>query len=341
MNILLTSVGRRGYLVDYFKETFKSERLVFAANSEFTYSMNQADGYLITPLIYENSYVDTIIQFCKSNNISVVLSLFDIDLYVLAKHERDFIENNIELILAPEKSIEVCNDKWKTFEFLSDLGVSTPDTYLNVTDALEAVGNGRLNFPVILKPRWGMASMGIYIADDEDELRVLYKKSCNDIFKSYLKYESEITKEQPVIIQELLVGKEYGIDVINDLDLNYFDSLAKEKVRMRAGETDLGLTVSNKPFDKIARVLAREINHKGILSVDAFIVNDKVFITEMNCRISGHYPISHAVGFDFTHLLKSWLNNTELDYKKVQFEEGIYVCKELSIKRLGKTAEST
>lgn len=180
----------------------------------------------------------------------------------------------------------------------------------------------------------GMASMGIYIADDEDELKVFYKKSHKDIFNSYLKYESEITKESPIIIQEFLVGKEFGIDVVNDLQHQYVNCFVKQKVRMRAGETDLGLTVNNKPFEEISRVLAEKIGHKGILSVDCFDVNGDIYVTEMNCRISGHYPISHAVGFDFTKLLKVWLDNEKATSDLIEFEENVYVCKELSIKRL-------
>lgn len=334
MNILLTSVGRRGYLVDYFKETFDGERKIFTGNSELTYAMKQSDGYIITPLIYQDNYIDTIIDFCKKENISIVLSLFDIDLLVLAKNENKFIDNGIRLVLAPAKSIEICNDKWMTYKFLVENNIKTPKTYLDINKVQQAIDNGDLSYPVILKPRWGMASMGIYIADDADELRVLYNKSYKDIFNSYLRYESEMTEEFPILIQEVLIGKEYGVDVINDFNCNYITCLAKEKVRMRAGETDLGLTVKNKPFEEISKILANKISHKGILSVDFFSVDEDIYVTEMNCRISGHYPISHAVGFDFTKLIKSWLNNDDIDPEFLHFEENVYVCKELLIKRL-------
>ena len=334
MNILLTSVGRRGYLVDYFKEGFLKNRLIYTANSELTNTMKRSDGYLITPLIYEDSYIDTIITFCKKNDISIILSLFDIDLYILAKNEHLFLENGITLLLAPEKKVEVCNDKWETYHFLKSLDIATPKTYLNPSDALLAINSGELNFPLIIKPRWGMASMGIYIVDDEAELEVLYKKSCKDVFKSYLKYESALTEDAPIIIQELLIGDEYGVDVINDLNADYYTCLAKQKVRMRAGETDLGLTVESTPFEKIAKTLGENINHKGVLSVDCFLVNGEVFVTEMNCRISGHYPISHVAGFKFPELLRSWLDSVPVNKEDVAFETGVYVSKELQIKRL-------
>lgn len=334
MNILLTSVGRRGYLVNYFKEAFNGERKIFTSNSELTYTMKLSDGYFVSPLIYSEEYVDSIINYCKSNDISVVISLFDIDLLVLSKNEAKLKENGIDLILAPEESVFICNDKWESFNFFKKLGLKTPKTFLSVESALKAIEENQLSYPLIIKPRWGMASLGIFIADNENELKVLYDKSSKEVFSSYLKFESSLTQEAPVLIQELLVGKEYGLDVINDLDRDFFTCLAKEKVRMRAGETDLGLTVSSLPFNNVASTLSKEIKHRGILSVDVFLVNDEVYLTEMNCRISGHYPISHAVGFNFPKLLKAWLNNEKPSDDSISFEENVYVCKELSIKRL-------
>tara|TARA_A100001015_G_C14832352_1_gene649076 strand:- start:357 stop:584 length:228 start_codon:yes stop_codon:yes gene_type:complete len=67
------------------------------------------------------------------------LSLFDIDLYVLAKNESKLKNHGIILILAPEKAVEICNDKWATFKFLQNLDLNTPKTFLKINDTLEAI----------------------------------------------------------------------------------------------------------------------------------------------------------------------------------------------------------
>ncbi|WP_157828271.1 ATP-grasp domain-containing protein [Paraglaciecola sp. MB-3u-78] len=236
MNILLTSVGRRSYLVDYFLEAVLDTDQIHCCNSEYTTSVARGDGYFLSPLIYSPDYVDSIIRYCKERDITAVLSLFDIDLLVLSKNEQKFKNNGIELILAPYESVYLCNDKWKTFEFLKEVGLKTPRTYLSVGDALQAIESSELEYPLVIKPRWGMASMGLYFADNENELKVLFEKSKKDVFSSYLKYESELTKESSIIIQEKLIGAEYGVDVVNTLDSEYFETLAKQKVTMRAGE---------------------------------------------------------------------------------------------------------
>ena len=55
-NILLTSAGRRTYLIEYFKEAVAGEGRVHAANSQICPAFAAADQWVITPLIYDENY---------------------------------------------------------------------------------------------------------------------------------------------------------------------------------------------------------------------------------------------------------------------------------------------
>ncbi len=58
MNILLTCVGRRDYLVDYFKQALNGRGQVFAANTYAeTAGMAVADKRFIVPPVSDKSYV--------------------------------------------------------------------------------------------------------------------------------------------------------------------------------------------------------------------------------------------------------------------------------------------
>jgi len=329
MNILLTSVGRRSYLIKYFKEALGDLGKIYASNSVKSIATQEADDYLITPLIYDDNYIPVIIDFCIKNNITAVMSVFDIDLLVLSKNASIFEENGIRLILADQKAIEICNDKWETFLFLKKNNIKTPKSYLSVDDVLKSIENSEISYPVVIKPRWGMASLGIYMVDNEDELRVLSKKCKKEIFDSHLKFESSFTPDESIIYQEKLNGQEYGLDVINDLEGNYVTTFSKKKILMRAGETDLGETVSSLPFINIAQILSHEIKHQAILSVDCFIVKDEIFVIEMNCRISGHYPLSHLAGVDLPKQIVLWLQGKQTDLSLIQFKENLFIIKDL------------
>ncbi len=328
IKVLLTSVGRRGYIIDYFKKIENVE--VHASNSQYTYSMTKADSHFITPLVYENDYIEVLIEYCYKNKIHAIMSLFDIDLLVLGKNAYRFEGIGTKVLHAPAESLRICNDKWATALFANNNAINTPKTYLSITRVKNEILNNKLDFPLIIKPRWGMGSIGLYKVDNEQELDVLYKKCVKDVFTSYLKYESNETKDEPLVIQEFLKGKEYGLDVINDLEGNYVALVAKQKVQMRSGETDIGLTVDNKMFEGFAKRVSSLIKHVGVLSVDVFVCNDKeIYLIEMNCRISGHYPVAHCAGVNYPLQLIKWLRNEQTELSLLDYNRGIYVVKEL------------
>lgn len=328
MNVLLTSAGRRAYIVDYFKQT-EGIGKVYASNSDYTIALKRADGYFISPLIYSPDYIASIVDFCKKHDVKVVLSLFDIDLLVLAKNRRMFEDNGIRLILASAEFIEICNDKYKTFQFIKSLGLQTPRTYLSEEAVKKALSAGEISYPIIMKPRWGMASMGIYKVDNEDELHIFTQKCRRDIFSSYLKYESSMTANEAIVYQEVMVGEEYGLDVLNDLDGKYIGTFAKQKVTMRSGETDLGRTASSVPFEETAKAIARFSKHEGICSVDCFKTDKGIFVIEMNCRISGHYPLSYLAGFNYPQLVVDWMNGKATNPELIKFNPELYIIKDL------------
>lgn len=328
INILLTSAGRRAYIVDYFKDT-EGIHKVYASNSEYSIALKRADGYFISPLIYSETYIPSIIDFCKKHQIDAVLSLFDIDLLVLAQNRARFEEAGIRLILADAGFVEICNDKWKTYQFFQSLGIKTPKTYCRLEDVLEALKHQEISYPLIMKPRWGMASRGIYKVENDLELKVFTEKCRRDIFNSYLKYETALTQEFPIIYQEVLVGKEFGLDVLNDLNASYVRTFAKQKVSMRSGETDLGKTVSCAPFQAVAEKISVASKHQGILSIDCFLLDGEVYVLEMNCRISGHYPLSYLAGFNYPQLLVDWLSGRPTDSSLLKFRENLYIVKDL------------
>ncbi|SFL58839.1 carbamoyl-phosphate synthase large subunit [Porphyromonadaceae bacterium KH3CP3RA] len=331
MNILLTSVGRRTYMINYFKEALKGTGLVHASNSILSYSLLQADKYFITPSIYEANYIDALLTYCIGNDIDVVISLFDIDLPILALNKSRFEGNGIKLIVSKIEVLNICNDKWNTFLFLKNLGLKQPLTFLHLDDAINALKNKDLKYPVIIKPRWGMGSIGIYYAENKNELRVFYKKIYKEIFNSYLKYESKKTMTSCIIIQEVIDGQEYGLDIFNDLQGNYITTVAKKKIAMRAGETDIAEIVDSKPFVSISKEISCNLKHIANLDIDCFLTegNEELIILEMNCRFGGQYPFSHLAGVNFPLQIIKWIQEEETDQSLINAKIGIRGCKDL------------
>ena len=79
--------------------------------------------------------------------------------------------------------------------------------------------------------------------EDEEELDLSYKLTKKQIERSFLAQISATDSQRSILIQERLLGEEYGMDVINDLSGSYVCTFIKRKIRMRAGQTDQAVTV--------------------------------------------------------------------------------------------------
>ncbi|MBR0415001.1 MAG: ATP-grasp domain-containing protein [Clostridia bacterium] len=335
MNILLTSVGRRSYLVHYFKEELKGRGRVFVSNSsELSPAFRVADGHTVTPLIYDEDYIPYLIDYCQNNCINAIISLFDIDLPILAMNKQRFRDNNIEVIVSDSRVIDICNDKWKTYLFLKENGFYVPETFLDIDVALNEIEAHRLNFPLFVKPRWGMGSISVFKAENQEELIVFYHKISREVHHSYLKYESAIDKEHCVLIQQMLTGQEYGIDVINDLNGTYQNTIVKQKIAMRAGETDCAKTVYNETISTLGESISKKLRHVGNLDADVFLVGNKPYVLEMNARFGGGYPFSHMAGVNLPQAIVQWLANEPADRSLFNYRENKVFQKDIQIVEL-------
>ena len=321
MNILITSVGRRTYMVSYFKDALKGIGQVHASNCKNTSAFIIADKSVITPLIYDDTYIDFLISYCRKNKINALISLFDIDLPILAKNKDKFEEIGVKVIVSDYETIQICNDKWKKYNFLKKHSFKTTKCWIDLKKCKEEYKNNEISFPLMVKPRWGMGSNGIHTADSIEELEVLYGKTRNHILNSYLKYESEPYKEECVLIQQNYGVHEYGIDVFNDLEGNFLACIGKRKLAMRAGETDIAEIVDDAKLNDLGKALSNKLKHIGNLDIDCFLMEDEYYVIDMNCRFGGQYPFCHLAGANYPKAIVNMLQNKpvgkELLYAKV------------------------
>lgn len=80
MNILILSAGTRNKLVQYFRRELQGKGLVIATDcSDLAPAIYDADKYYIVSRITAPGYLDEILEICKKEQISGVLSLIDPD----------------------------------------------------------------------------------------------------------------------------------------------------------------------------------------------------------------------------------------------------------------------
>jgi carbamoyl-phosphate synthase large subunit len=318
INILLTSAGRRNYMVQYFKEVlhpYGGKIHVMNSNSDSS-ALYEADFYAVSPLIYDDRFEGFLLDYCIENKINLIISLFDIELPVFARLKNKFSDLGIHILVADKEITDTANDKWLTQEFLKTNNFNVVSTYLDYDSFNKDFKKGMVEFPVFVKPRWGMGSISVHKATDIDEVIFYLKKTIEAIDNSYLKYESGQSYENRVLIQSSLPGQEYGLDVINNLKGEYQTTIVKKKIAMRSGETDAAITVREPILEELGKRISELTMHPGNLDMDVFFDGNSPYVLEMNPRFGGGYPFSHISGVNLPKAIVKWYLN-----EKVSVEE--------------------
>jgi carbamoyl-phosphate synthase large subunit len=116
LNILITSVGIRGYLIKYFGKALKNKGKIFVADcNRYAPALYDADNYFILPNALEKNYIKELFKICLTNDIKGIISLNDMELPILAQFKNKFLEKGIKLIVSNPKVIDICYDKYSTY----------------------------------------------------------------------------------------------------------------------------------------------------------------------------------------------------------------------------------
>lgn len=314
MNVLLSCSGCRNYLIEYFKTALAGNGQVFACDSDpNAVSLQEADRVYIMPRSSDPGYLDRLLDICKQNQIGLLISLNDLELPLLAQHRDRFLAiGTIPMISDPE-TIDICFDKWKTYQFLLQNNIPTPKTYRSLADARAAIASGELTFPLVVKPRWGTGSIGIEFPQDDQELELAYRLVKIRLNRTMLAGVSSIDPDRSILIQEQIIGQEYGVGVIHNLAGEYVATFIKRKLSMRAGETDRATTVRNPEITKIAAKISQNLQHVGNLDCDMFSSDRGYCVLELNPRFGGGYPFSHVAGANIPAALIAWASGKPAD----------------------------
>ncbi|MGH2087088.1 ATP-grasp domain-containing protein [Aerococcus urinaeequi] len=318
VNILILSVGTRNKIVQYFKKELAGSGVVIATDaSNLAPALYEADKHFIVPKITDPNYIDYILDICEKENITGVLSLIDPELNLLAENYERFKEIGTTPIISDIDLIKLSFDKYKFSEFVTQLGFKSVKSYKDLNAFNNAYNSGEIEFPVFVKPITGSASININKVDSSEQLE--------DLFVRY----------DDLLIQEIMDEKEYGVDVYIDMVSNEPVSIfIKEKLAMRAGETDKSISVkSEKLFDIIINFV-KKIGYRGIIDIDVFEKNGEFYISEVNPRFGGGYPHAYEAGINVPSQIINNLNRIENE-KNFDYEQDLFMMKfnEVSIRK--------
>ncbi|PSB01128.1 ATP-grasp domain-containing protein [Merismopedia glauca] len=317
MNILLSCVGRRGYIAKYFKDCLTSEDVIIGtSNSPWTSGFKYCDVKLVIPNMESPEYLPTLLQICEDKQVNLLLSFSDLDINILSNNLDKFKALGVNALVPSSEVNQICFDKYQGYEFLTQQGFATPKTYREFNLAVEDINQGKLLFPLIVKPRFGSGSLNLFKARHLKEL---------DVFFHYA---------PDMLIQSQISGQEYGIDVCLNLQGEVLSVIPRRKRAMRSGETDQAEICDRPDLIDIGIRLGTalgKLGHVGPLDVDFLDNSQDLFAIDLNPRFGGGYPISHLAGGNFPELILRIAKGEKVNSQIGNYQTDIVMMKEYNI----------
>lgn len=312
-NLLILSPGRRVEIVQYFKDAFhKENRKVYTLDmSDKAPALYFGDEYfrIDKDFTHLDLYINKVLEICKKKEVGAIITLIDPELVLLSHYKKEFDQLGVKLILSNLDFVESTFDKFEFYNKYKCI-LKLVETVGSAEDALNKLNSKEWEFPLFAKLRDGSASIGIKKINSFEDIE-------------------ELKTEPKYIYQPFITGKEYGVDTFFDLKSGKLVSMfIKEKLAMRAGETDKAISVhSQNVIDEVLKVQ----NIKGLygpIDIDVFVSNDgEVYINEINPRFGGGYPHAYGCGVNFMNLILNNLNGNENQVSLDSYKEGIMMLK--------------
>lgn len=294
--MLITSAGRRVELLLSFRASAAALGIdleIFACDlrPEWSPACHEADRAFAVPRADDSGYVDAVLEICRENGVTLVVPTIDPELYPLALASDRFAAIGTTVSVSGARLVGIARDKFLTAEFLATHGIPAPRT---APIAVAASSASDWKWPLLVKPAHGSSGRGVRIVHNVAELR-------------------EVEIDEPFVAQELLRGREHTVNMFFDRAGQMRCAVPHERIQIRAGEVEKGVTRRSPQLERIARDIAAALPEpRGALCFQVMMDDaGDARVFEINARFGGGYPLAHRAGATFsTWLLEEALGRT-------------------------------
>lgn len=278
-NVLITSSGRRGQLLNAFAEVAAQRGgKVFTADcSRLAPTAHLSARHFEVPPIHDDAYVETLVTACRDYNVSLVVPTIDTELRVLSAARPQFSAVGSTVLISDSATIGIAADKRVTNRWLIENAFPTPAQF---GDLPTAASDPALPFPVFAKPATGSRSQGAQIIGSRSALKQL---------------DSTIDW----LIEEHVRGTEFTVSTYVARDGHCVAAVPRERIEVRDGEVSKAVTRKSARIQRLASsVVERLPGAWGPLNIQVMLSEDRstLSILEINARFGGGDPLAWQVG---------------------------------------------
>ena len=304
MNIPITSVSRKAWLVNAFKDALDhvgiEGKVVSVDANPLSAGLYVSDAHYIVPPSSNRSFTPKILEICRREDIRLLVPTRNGELLLFAKNKDKIEKHGIKILVSDPEVIEICNDKYRFYQFLTKNDICAPKTFLP-----NKVTYSSINYPLIVKPRYGSGSKNTFRVENEKEL------------KFFMKYVSE------PVIQEFVSGKEYTVDLLSNFEGNVLTVVPRERIETFGGESFKGRTVKNYKIIRHAKKLAERLGTIGPITIQCLTNGKCIKFIEVNPRFGGGAALGMAAGANTPLLILKLTLGKKIKPMIGKFTEGL------------------
>jgi len=312
--VLFTCIGRRVSLLQCFRQAAETlglrARFYGTDAGRLSPALQLCDeAFLVEPITHAD-YIDQLFSIVRRHEVKLLVPTVDLDLPLLARHRPQFEDLGCRVLVSDPEVIDTCQDKRRTFGFLTKHGFGTPVT-MSVRTALAADRRGELTWPCFLK-RWdGYASRGNAVVHNRAELRFFARQIPN------------------AICQELIEGQEYTCDAYVDFAMRVRCIVPRLRIEVRSGEVSKGRVVRHAEVMGQARRIVELLGAgPGVITLQLFVTKTgEIRFTEINPRFGGGAPLSIRAGADFPRWILQELTGQQPRIRFDGFTDGLMMLR--------------
>ncbi|PJF33729.1 MAG: hypothetical protein CUN57_01380, partial [Phototrophicales bacterium] len=160
---------------------------------------------------------------CDREQVGLLIPIVDYEFVTFAKYCHLFAERGCFVAISDVQTIGTCMDKVKTYGFFRQHGI--PTTWTRELSTVSEAERHDFDYPVFVKPRVGRASLDAALISSPEALA------------QHIKHGGEF------IVQGVLHGQEYTVDVLNDLHGNTIAAVPRARIETKSGVSYKGRTV--------------------------------------------------------------------------------------------------
>lgn len=261
--ILISSInGPLGYeLVTYLKKSFY---IIGCDKQPYGLGKMICDEFYICPDGSKKKYLQFLDKM--SSKVDQFFLFSDEEILNLSRNKNRYKNVYSKTLMSQSKTIELCNNKIKMKKFLRN----------------------DINFPrdkgknLIVKPIIGRGSKN----------QIIIKNKISSNIKKI------ISNNKNYFIEEYVDGKEYTIDCVYDYSHKLIFALPRERI-IKSNLSIVGKIIKNNKIIEYVNKISKYLNFVGNVNIQVIVNNkNKIFLTDINPRISGSIIFSIKSGFN-------------------------------------------